>query len=308
MRKVASLLAIIGLALPVLTVSPAQAVTPTETWVSGNGTNSGNCARSAPCATFAYALTQVAAGGEIICVDGGDFGEVAITVSVAISCGAANGSVLVSNSNGIGISINAASTDVVTLRGLNIDGLGVGGDGIIIQSAKEVHIENCQIRNFRGTPGMGILLNGNSTIYVYVVDTVISDNSNGVELVSTGGFKVASLKNVVITGSTNDGVQLGNSNIYVNITESIISGNSGNAVNVLASGSTANIDRTTMANNAVSALNAASGATIRTIGNNIFNNTAAFLIAAGGTIATDQQNRVDGNGGAQVPNAVLTLQ
>jgi hypothetical protein len=312
MRKVALLLAIIGLALPVLAVSPAQAISGPSpvTWVSGVGTDSGTCARAAPCKTFAFALGGTSAGGEIICVDGGDFGPVTIGFSLTISCQAGN--VLVPVSGAAGIGIVAASTDVVTLRGLNIDGEGVGGAGIQVQTAKEAHVENCQIRNFRGNSqaaAINTFAGSTVTIFLYIVDTVISDNSIGVWLQSSGGYKVASLKNVVIAGSTGDGVQLGSSNIYVNITESIISGNFGSAVNVAASSSTANIDRTTMANNVTAALNAsASGAIIRTIGNNIFNNTAGFLITGGATIATDNQNRTGGNGGSQVPNAVVTFQ
>jgi hypothetical protein len=68
-----------------------------------------------------------------------------------------------------------------------------------------------------------------------------------------------------------------------------------------------NVDRTTMANNVV-ALNAAvAGATIRAIGNNIFDNTTAFAIAGGATIATDGQNRTGGNVFGQDANASITL-
>ena len=44
-----------------LSAAPAQAG-PSRTWVSGMGTDSGACTRAAPCKTFAFALTQTAAG------------------------------------------------------------------------------------------------------------------------------------------------------------------------------------------------------------------------------------------------------
>ena len=50
-----------------------------------------------------------------------------------------------------------------------------------------------------------------------------------------------------------------------------------------------------MANNGAALTTSESGATIRSIGNNIFNNTTAFNFAGGGTIASDGQNRTGGN-------------
>src|SRR5207302_9941863 len=89
-----------------------------------------------------------------------------------------------------------------------------------------------------------------NTVLLFVADTLISDNSNGFEFSSAGGFKVASLKNVTITGSSLNGVVLNNSNIYVNVTEPVISGNGGRAVTA-AAGSSATVDRSTTANNAL---------------------------------------------------------
>jgi len=308
MRKVALLLPIIGLALPFLVTSPAQAQAA-RTWISGLGDDAAPCNRTAPCKTFAHAISVTAPGGEINCLDGGSFGAVTITVSITISCETGTAGIAAS-SGGSGISIGAATTDVVTLRGLDIDGLGVGLFGILVNQAKEVHIEKCLVRNFRFNTGSSAIRTASTSdtnIFLFVVDTVISDNSNGISLAGPSGFKVASVKNAIVTGSTFDGVGLTTNGNYANVTESIISGNGGSAVRVGASASIANIDRTTMANNAV-ALNAgASGATIRAVGNNIFDNTTAFAIAGGATIATDGQNRTGGNAGGQDANASLTL-
>jgi hypothetical protein len=311
MRKVTMLLAAIGFGLPIAISFPAQALSD-RTWVSGLGTDSAPCSRAAPCATFQFAHDQTNPRGEINCVDAGSYGVgvVGITKSITISCEAGTAGIMVAGGGGTGIFINAAATDVVTLRGLDIDGLGVGGTGISITTAKEVHVEKCIIRNFRSVPGAAALRTASgstSTIFMFVVDTVISDNSNGISLASAGGFKVATVKNAIITESTGNGVELVNSNAYANVTESIISGNGGSAVLVSASGSTANIDRTTMANNATALNASASGATIRSIGNNVFNNTTAVSIAAGAIVATDGQNRSGGNTNTQAPNASVTL-
>jgi len=59
-------------------------VTNHRTWVSGKGTDSGGCPVTAPCKTFAFALTQTAAGGEIDVLDPGGYGAVTITKSTSI--------------------------------------------------------------------------------------------------------------------------------------------------------------------------------------------------------------------------------
>jgi hypothetical protein len=269
MRKAALSLTIVGLALPFIAASPAHAQA-SRTWVSGGGDDtSPTCSRTAPCRTFAGALAgnKTAPGGEINCLDAADFGPATITFSLTISCDAGTAGVQVSAAPDIAIYIDAATTDVVTLRGLDLDGRGGAATGIGINSAKAVHVENCIIRNFRsvaGGAGIRILAGVSFTVFLFVADTVISSNGTGVRLVSAGGFKVASLKNVTITGSMSDGVNLVASNVFVNATKSVISGNGGNAINAGVPGGTANIDRSTIANNAV-ALNA-NGSTIRISG------------------------------------------
>jgi hypothetical protein len=223
MRKAAMLLAAIGFALPIVISFPAQALSD-RTWVSGTGTNSAPCTRAAPCATFQFAHDQTNPSGEINCVDAGSYGQLAIAKAITISCEAGTAGILVAVS-GNGIFINAAATDVVTLRGLDIEGSGVGTFGIIAQQAREVHVEKCSIRNFRFSSTAAALRTSNgsiTTIFMFVVDTVLSDNSNGISLGSAGGFKVASVKNAIITGSTSNGVDLPNSNAFANVTESII--------------------------------------------------------------------------------------
>jgi len=310
MRQAALSLATMGLALPLFAAVPAQAQAP-RTWVSGAGSDANPCSRTAPCRTFDGALQggKTAAGGEINCLDASDFGPVNITTSLTISCEAGTAGILAPNSI-IAVGINAATTDVVTLRGLDIDGQGTGGNGIGIAMAKAVHIEKCTIRNFRGNAaasGIITFTNFSFTVFMFVSDTVISGNLHGVIFGNTGGFKVASLKNVTITGSTNNGLNLFPPNIFVNVTKSVISGNGGSAVTVFGSGSTVNIDRSTIANNGTGLTSGGSGSVIRASGNNIFNNTTGFVIGVGATIQSDGSNNTGGsNGGVAAPNAPLT--
>src|ERR1700731_3788240 len=76
MIKITSLPTIAGALLALgLSAAPAQAG-PNRTWVSGRGTDAGGCPVTAPCRTFAFALTQTAAGGQIDVLDPAGYGTV----------------------------------------------------------------------------------------------------------------------------------------------------------------------------------------------------------------------------------------
>jgi hypothetical protein len=73
-----------ALLIAVATTVPAEA-TVDHTYVSGKGTDTGEC-ESPPiaCRTFAYALSQTAASGEIIVLDPADYSPVTITKSISL--------------------------------------------------------------------------------------------------------------------------------------------------------------------------------------------------------------------------------
>src|SRR5712664_1387957 len=96
----------------------------TRTWVSGVGDDVNPCSRTAPCKTFAGAISKTTAGGQISVIDPGGFGSVTITKSISIVAVGVEAGVLATNTNGI--VINAGPSDVVYIRGLDIEGAGSG--------------------------------------------------------------------------------------------------------------------------------------------------------------------------------------
>src|SRR6202050_5018196 len=132
MNAVAISLLVVGFA----SFANAQA---TRTWISGVGDDANPCSRTAPCKTFAGAISKTSASGEINCLDPGGFGAVTITKAMTIDCDGTFGSVLVSGTNGIIVA--AGSTDAVTLRGIFIDGVGTGIDGISYISGQLLTLE-----------------------------------------------------------------------------------------------------------------------------------------------------------------------
>ena len=174
MRKFVLLFAVlVGCVVVSSHLTPAFAQA-NRTWVSGVGTDTGSCTRTAPCASFAYAITQTNAGGEINCLDSGGFGGVTITKSISIICQVGTAGVLVSSAAD-GIVVNAASTDVVFLSGLDIQGINSGLSGVNIQSAKAVIVVDCIIRGFN-TAGINASPPINS-LRLEVIESVIADNA-----------------------------------------------------------------------------------------------------------------------------------
>jgi hypothetical protein len=120
----------------------AQAQQLPQTFVSVSGVDSATCGRTAPCKTFAGALAKTKVNGEVICLDKGNFHTATIKMSVSIDCHDARGSILqIADAGGVidhGIVIDFASFDAgdvrktVNLRGLNVQGLDGGVDGILI--------------------------------------------------------------------------------------------------------------------------------------------------------------------------------
>src|SRR5438067_1596700 len=120
-------------ALAALGAVPAAAQS-NRTFVSGNGDDSNPCTNNFPCRSFAYAITQTNAGGEITTMDAAGYGRVTITKAISITNDGAGEAGISVGSAVAGITITAGSTDVVNLRGLTLTGNGVGTDGISFTS------------------------------------------------------------------------------------------------------------------------------------------------------------------------------
>ena len=171
--RLVPVLVLAALAIP--TSASAQA---TRTWVSGVGDDANPCSRTAPCKTFAGAISKTAAKGEINCLDPGGFGGVTITKAMTIRCHYTEGGVLVSGTNAI--VVNAGVNDRITLKGLDINGIGTGLNGIRILQAQSVKIVDVDIYGFVRN-GVDIAPNGGVLTKVTVDRSHIRDNTgNGV--------------------------------------------------------------------------------------------------------------------------------
>lgn len=224
-----------ALAIAIFTVafaSPAVAQA-TRTWVSGVGDDVNPCSRTAPCKTFAGAISKTATGGEINCLDPGGFGGVTITKSISIICTGVTAGVLVSAGDAINVVLpNAASR--VLLEGLDIEGLGTGGNGIDITGFGGVTIRNCSIRRFMGN---GVNLKGQAQARVFIIDSLITSNGGGVAVQGlASGANFATLIDTLVDSSAAFAVQVGNSPNKVTLRGSTLTG-TGVSISNLGTGS-----------------------------------------------------------------------
>jgi hypothetical protein len=195
-----------SIALCALVTAPAQAQA-TRTWVSGVGDDANPCWRTAPCKTFAGAISKTAAAGEINCLDPGGFGGVTIIQALSILCDAGEAGVLVSGTNGILVAAGAA--DVVYLKGLDIDGVGTGLNGVQFNSGAVLRITDSIIHQFNtgASAGVSFAPSTAGTSKLVIENAVISDNGgatfgNGVFVApANGAVADVSLKNVQVTNN-----------------------------------------------------------------------------------------------------------
>jgi hypothetical protein len=184
MRRCTLPLSILVTMLSIFLWSGTAQAQATRTWVSGVGDDANPCSRTAPCKTFAGAISKTAAGGEIDALDPAGYGAVTITKSITIDGGGQVASVLVAGTNGI--VVQAGPTDVVTLRNLRINGIkgtASGGlNGIRYLSGAALHVENCNIFGFTQD---GINATTSASAALFVTDTFLTNNGNGVQIAPT---------------------------------------------------------------------------------------------------------------------------
>jgi hypothetical protein len=178
----------------------------TRTWVSGVGDDANPCSRTAPCKTFAGAISKTAAGGEIDALDPAGYGAVTITKAITIDGGGGQvASILVAGTNGI--TVNVGASDVVTLRNLRINGIvgtGSGGlNGIRYLAGAALHVEDCHIFGFT-QDGINVATTAvNASLFVN--DTFLTNNGNGVQIAPSGGNVRSMLVHVRAQGNSGFG-------------------------------------------------------------------------------------------------------
>ena len=289
-RRVAA----VSLFLAVLVVPKASAAA--RVFLSGTGVDSGDCTDAAnPCRSLQYAIDQAAVGAEVVIVSSGGYGGATITKSISVN--APTGVVAFV---GRTITVNIASTDTVTLRGLSMNGAVFGdANGIEFIAGGTLNVENTVISAF-SAHGIKDKAWGSK---LWVNNCDVKKASNGIFVSGPGTSAV--IENSRSLDNFNAGMFADDSAIVV-IRNSVAAGNlTGTGFVALASlGATTEmiVDSCLSTNNARGlwsfTSDANSVATLRAGQNVVMNNTQSNLVVSGaGFLICHGGNRVGATGG-----------
>jgi len=302
-----------------LTSAPAQAQRA-RVFVASYGNDSNPCTFLSPCRTFQQAVDVVEPSGDVTAIDSAGFGPINITKAVTITSPAGVVAGIVPLVGQDAVDINAGATDKINLRGLLIDGVGTGGDGIVFNSGASLNVQDCLIRDFGAVnKSRGIVFQPTATSGLFVSDTLLADNKGpGIALhpTASSGTYTGVLEHVAIDNSGAVGLAIagvslsGGATLTVTVNNSVVANNVNHgihartgsaAVDVLVRGSI-------IANNGGTGLLSEGSATTALVSHSVITgNATGWGVLSSGTLASYADNNIDNNvAGNTAPPAIPT--
>jgi hypothetical protein len=287
-------------ALLVLALSSIASAQATRTWVSGVGDDANPCSRTAPCKTFAGAISKTAINGEIDCLDPGGFGAVTITKSITIDCDQVGG-ILPGVTNAI--NINAAG-GTVTIRSLDLQGVGNGVNGVNIIAATAVHLVDMNIYGFTGN---GVNVGVTATLALSMQNVNIHECSNGVFTSASGGGIVVSadLDRVSVWNCVN-GINAQNGSRLQVHGSTFFANTNGISQTQTTTGSQVTVVNSAFSTHSGSALLSAASCSMG-VATSVFTGNGTALNTGGGSIQSDGHNIVFGNAANGSATAITVI-
>lgn len=302
MRKIA-LPAIVSISLFASLSVPAHALN-SRTWISGAGVDQAGCGPIAnPCRSLQYAHDQTSAGGEIDVKDSAGYGSLVIAKAITV---VGDGSIagVVAAPGADAITINAPSDAKVTLRGLTVDGLGGGRNGIVFNTGGALTIDKCNIMNFTADGDLaafGIFLfpPQNSTPKIAILDTTVTNNRRtGIILTGPdGSFNKAATATVdinrVISTNNSTGIYLlAATGSKFSVSQSVTSQNTSGGIVVMGA-SVSSLDSNVVTNNAGNGIYV--HGTTMLLGRSVITGNGTGVLVFSGTSLTYKNNQINGN-------------
>jgi len=275
----------------------ASASAQVRNYVASTGLDINPCSRTAPCRTFQAAVNVVQPGGEVVALDSTEYGPIHITKAVSVV--AAPGiQAAVTVTSGNGLTINAGPSDIVTLRGLTITGVG-GSAGVYFNAGRALSIESCLISGFSGFPTnteYGVFFAGGGDLAV--TDSSVRHNDIGVLVMPAAGNAFAALDHVRIEDGIGGLVVRDGSKVSVR--DSVASAN---LVGLNAASSTTpvelTVDNCMVSNNSADGISASSpsgaSVTVRVSSSTVTDNSTGLANHGGALLLSRDSNTVEGN-------------
>jgi hypothetical protein len=302
------------IAISVAVSLPAQAQRA-RVFVSVNGNDSNPCTALSPCRTFQAAHDAVQPGGEVDVLDTGGYGTLTITKSISI---VNPGGVVASIAPVPGqsaITVNAQPNDTIALRGLTLDGTGLGSFGITFNSGGNMDVADCVVRRYSTN---GILFAPNSTSSLNVTNSQFNGNGNAGIQISPSASVVGALDHVGLYNNGAEGFALFTDNapggtINFTVKDSVASGGSfgfvSSTIGAVNAATRLILVRSVASNHSdTGILSQGSGAQVIVDESTIFNNAHAWVAQNGGFIFSHGNNSVEDNAaddGPVTPAAAL---
>ena len=308
--------------VPLVLFAGSGAFAAQRTFVSTTGSDANACSLASPCRGFAKALTVTDTGGEIVVVDSGGYGAVAIgqPVSIIAPPGVYAGiSVFAGGAtSGQGVVINAGTGNVL-LRGLTINNLG-GTNGVAFNSGAALYVDNVTVSGFAS--GIGLVAStGAASASLFIQDSVFRDNATGLKTGTSTGTLTLSIERAsfvrngtgadlqgttrgVIHGSAfgggTTGVATGLSgsglSVKLELRECTVSDNSGTGISAIASSPTMLAVVSSLVSGNLVGVQVANGGNIAYVSDTLITrNGTGLLTSAGGTIPSGGDNRLVNN-------------
>ncbi len=298
MTRIAKLLLVAAIGLPLVPVG-SFAAPQARTYVSAQGSDGNPCLVSSPCRTFQAAFALTNAGGEIFVLNSANYGAVTITKAVTITSEGAIAGVLATT--GAGITINAGASDVINLRGLDIDGGKTGATGIQFSSGSALNVQRSVIRNFTGS-GINFAPTGASSLFVS--DTMLSNNQGNGILVSSGAAAVKAALTRVPANGNGVGVLASGSNVTWTVADAVTSNNT---YGIGANAAAVMVRNSAVSSNSVG-IAADQNAIVRVGQSTVTANATGWQASNGGQTQSYGNNNVSGNTNDGTISTTVALQ
>jgi hypothetical protein len=276
-------------------------------WVASYGDdNSPTCSFTAPCLSFFHAASIAPAGSEISCIDSVPAGGVIITKSMTINCeGQLAGNAVKTNPAAVGtVSIATSPTDIVVLRGLQLNFLDFGS-GINFNASGTLILDKVHIG---GANASGIMFQPNAPAKLIVTDSVIDSSGTGttgaaIRVVPSGtGSAQVTLDRVRAVGNV-FGIALdgtgSTSGINATIRDSVAASNTQDGIIAISASGKAPIGvlvtNSASINNQFGIRSIGPGVTVRTEASRIAGNGTGLAVSGGGVLLSAGNNTVEAN-------------
>ncbi len=157
-------------------------------WVSGHGSDAPGCgAPTSPCRTFQYVVNSIInAGGEIDVLDPAGYGAVTVPFALSIVNDGVGVAGVQAAAGGNAITFNGGPNDILSLRGLNIEGLNTAANGIQFNSGALISLSDSHVTGFTQY-GINFVSSSGNT-FLEVRNSGLGENGAGdIYMKPTGG-------------------------------------------------------------------------------------------------------------------------